>query len=260
MTDYFSKGIEVEPFVQVHEKHVISFMKRNIICRYGIPAEIICDNGSQFIGHKTTSFCDAWKIDVYFSSPSYPQANGQVESSNKIIMNNIKKKLESKKGKWAELLPFVLWADRTTSKNATGQTPFSLVFGCEVILPAELMVPTYRIQTSSPEVNNNELLNDLDNVEELRDTARIRLSSYKQVVTNSFNKNVRIRRFQVGDWVLRKVNSNTREKGAGKLGANWEGPYQVDSISGGGAYRLITPSGGDVERPWNAHNLKLYHR
>ena len=42
------------------------------------------------------------------STPVHPQANGQAESSNKIIINNLKKKLGSKKGKWAEELPYVL--------------------------------------------------------------------------------------------------------------------------------------------------------
>ncbi|KAK1424332.1 hypothetical protein QVD17_19659 [Tagetes erecta] len=53
-----------------------------------------------------------------------------------------KKKLGSKKGKWAEELPYVLWADRTTPNNATGQTPFFLVFGPEAIIATEMMVPT----------------------------------------------------------------------------------------------------------------------
>ena len=99
MTDYFSKWIEAEAFAQVREKKVISFIMRNIITRFGIPSEIVCDNGSQFIGSRTTNFCDSWGIKMITSTPVQPQANGQAESSNKIIINNLKKKLGSKKGK-----------------------------------------------------------------------------------------------------------------------------------------------------------------
>ena len=53
------------------------------------------------------------------STPIHPQANGQVESSNKIIVNNLKKRLDEKKRRWAEELPFVLWVDKTTSKITT---------------------------------------------------------------------------------------------------------------------------------------------
>ncbi|KAJ0927102.1 putative nucleotidyltransferase, Ribonuclease H [Helianthus annuus] len=76
MTDYFSKWIEAEAFAQVREKEVISFIKRNIITRFGIPSEIICDNGSQFIGSRTTKFCDSWGIKMITSTPVHPQANG----------------------------------------------------------------------------------------------------------------------------------------------------------------------------------------
>ncbi|XP_076890175.1 uncharacterized protein LOC143541137 [Bidens hawaiensis] len=112
--------IEAEAFAQVREQKVISFIKQNILTRSESPAEIICDNGSQFIGKRTTDFCAAWGIKMITCIPVHPQANGQAESSNKIIVNNLKNNLGTKKGKWAKELSFVLWADQTTSKNATG--------------------------------------------------------------------------------------------------------------------------------------------
>ncbi|XP_074265586.1 uncharacterized protein LOC141588027 [Silene latifolia] len=56
MTSYFFKWIEAHSSSQVTENQVVSFSKRNIICRFGIPSEIICDNGSQFISHKSEAF------------------------------------------------------------------------------------------------------------------------------------------------------------------------------------------------------------
>ncbi|XP_076941198.1 uncharacterized protein LOC143610675 [Bidens hawaiensis] len=128
-TDHFSKWIEAEAFSQVREQEEISFIKWNVLTRFGIPAEIICNNRSQFTSKKTTEFCVVWGVKMITSTPVHHQANGQAKSSNKIIVNNLMKKLEAKKGKWAEELPFILWADGTTSKNATGQTLFFLVFG-----------------------------------------------------------------------------------------------------------------------------------
>ena len=57
MIDYFSKWIEAEAYKEVKESQVISFIKRNILCRFGVPSEIVCDNGSQFIGRKIREFC-----------------------------------------------------------------------------------------------------------------------------------------------------------------------------------------------------------
>ncbi|XP_076926972.1 uncharacterized protein LOC143590353 [Bidens hawaiensis] len=92
MTDYFSKLFESEAFTQVREQEVIYFIKRNILTRFRIPAEIICANGSNFIRKRTTNFCVAWGIKMITSTPVHPQANGQEESLNKIIVNNLKKK------------------------------------------------------------------------------------------------------------------------------------------------------------------------
>ncbi|KAJ0930062.1 putative integrase, catalytic core, ribonuclease H-like superfamily, integrase zinc-binding protein [Helianthus annuus] len=260
MTDYFSKWIEAEAFAQVREKEVISFIKRNIITRFGIPSEIVCDNGSQFIGSRTTNFCDSWGIKMITSTPVHPQANGQAESSNKIIINNLKKKLGSKKGKFAEELPYVLWADRTTPKNATGQTPFSLVFGAEAVIPTEMVVPTARTSTRDPEENAANLAQDLDTIEEIRDLARIRMASYQQRMAGAYNKNVRIRKFQVGDMVLRKAFQNTINPADGKLAPKWEGPYLIEAEAGKGAYRLLTMEGNLLPRAWNAvHFKEIFH-
>ena len=109
MTDYFSKWIEAEAYREVKDKDVVSFIKRNIICRFGVPSEIVCDNGSQFISDRTRTFCQQWNISLITSTPRYPQSNGQAEASNKVI-----KRLVGVKGKWADELPEILWADRTT--------------------------------------------------------------------------------------------------------------------------------------------------
>ncbi|KAD5803282.1 hypothetical protein E3N88_14642 [Mikania micrantha] len=260
MTDYFSKWIEAEAFVQVREKEVISFIKRNILTRFGIPAEITCDNGSQFICKRTTNFCESWGIKMITSTPVHPQANGQAESSNKIIINNLKKKLGSKKGKWAEELPFVLWADRTTTKNATGQTPFSLVYGSEAVLPTEMVIPTARSNLQNLESNKEILSEDLDAIDELRDIARIRMATYQQKIAKSYNKNIRIRKFQVGDLVLRKALQNTTNPADGKLAPKWEGPYKIDSEAGKGAYKLTNMEGEPLPRSWNAIHLKYSRR
>ncbi|KAD5317941.1 hypothetical protein E3N88_17887 [Mikania micrantha] len=258
MTDYFSKWIEVEAFVQVREKELISFIKRNILTRFGIPVEITCDNGSQFIDKRTTNFCESWGLKMITSTPVHPQANGQAESSNKIIINNLKKKLGSKKGKWAEELSFVLWADRTATKNATGQTSFSLVYGSDAVLPTEMVVPTARSSSQNLESNKEVLSKDLDTIDELRDIARIRMATYQQKIAESYNKNIRIRRFQVGDLILRKAFQNTTNLADEKLAPNWGGPYRIELEAGKGAYKLTNMEGEPLPRSWNAIHLKLY--
>ncbi|KAI3719985.1 hypothetical protein L6452_20892 [Arctium lappa] len=222
--------------------------------RFGIPSEITCDNGTQFISDRTRRFCEERNIKLVTSTPRYPQSNGLAESSNKTIINSIKKRLKAAKGKWVEELPSVLWANRTTYRTSTGQTPFSLVYGCEAVLPIEVRLPTSR--HTSVEHNLVDLSYDLDALEELREAAHIHMVAQKQVVERHFNKNVQIKVFQEGDYVLRRVFQNTQEVNAGKLSTKWEGPYQISSIVGKGTYKIQTLDDRDIPRSWNAVHLK----
>ena len=81
----------------------------------------------------------------------------------------------------------------------------------------------------------------------------------KQKVAQHFNKNIRVEKFKEGEWVLRRVFQNTKEEGAGKLGPNWEGPYQITKIVGQGAYKLQAADGRNIGNSWNVVHLKKYH-
>ena len=84
------------------------------------------------------------------------------------------------------------------------------------------------------------------------------MASYQQRIAGAYNKNIRIRRFQVGDLVLRKAFQNTTNPTDGKLAPKWEGPYLIESEAGKGAYRLLTMQGDMLPRAWNAIHLKKY--
>ena len=95
---------------------------------------------------------------------------------------------------------------------------------------------------------NDQLLGDHnDFAEELRDQAAIRIQNYQNAAAKYYNRNVRERRFNVGDLVLREVYSNTEEKNAGKLGARWEGPYLISKVLHPGVYLLMTMKLKEVE-------------
>ncbi|XP_076920904.1 uncharacterized protein LOC143582159 [Bidens hawaiensis] len=123
----------------------------------------------------------------------------------------------------------MLWADRTTPKNATVQRPFSLVFGAEAVIPTEMVYPTSRTSIRDPQTNYENLAQDLDTTKELRDQARFRMAAYQQKIASAYNKNIRIRRFEVRDLVLRKAFQNTNNPADGKLEPKWDGPYLIES-------------------------------
>ncbi|XP_074297518.1 uncharacterized protein LOC141628252 [Silene latifolia] len=114
---------------------------------------------------------------------------------------------------------------------ATSQTPFSLVYGAEAVIPSEVLVPTHRYGCQTAEQNKVEMARSLDTVDELRESAYIRMASYKQSVARTYNKNVKIRTLEVEDLVLRRVFENTKNHKAGKFAYKWEGPYRSKALS-----------------------------
>ncbi|KAL0400407.1 UNVERIFIED_CONTAM: hypothetical protein Sradi_2384000 [Sesamum radiatum] len=100
--DYFTKWVEAEPLVRITEGEVMKFIWKNIIFRFGLPRELISDNGRQFQGRRIQYWCVGLHIKQRFTSVSHPQANRQVEVTNRILVQAIKKKLDKVGGDWAE--------------------------------------------------------------------------------------------------------------------------------------------------------------
>ncbi|KAI5323058.1 hypothetical protein L3X38_032130 [Prunus dulcis] len=139
-TDYFTKWVEAKPIKTTTSQEIITFIEEQIIQRFGIPESITTDRGSSFISRDMLDMAEAFKFKLLQSTPYYAQANGQAESSNKVIINIIRKMLEKNPKQWHEKLSETLWAYRTSKREATGMTPYALTYGHDAILPMEIAI------------------------------------------------------------------------------------------------------------------------
>ncbi|XP_070006044.1 uncharacterized protein [Nicotiana sylvestris] len=199
------------------------------------------------------------KIKRLTSTPYHPVGNGQAQSTNKVIINNLKKRLEESKGNWPEVLPGVLWTYQTTAKTSTGETPFLLMYGAEALIPVEIGESSTRYTQATEESNEEEIWVNLDLLQERRENALIRMAAQKQVIERYYNRKAHLRYFKIGDYVLKKVFQSTRAANAGKLSPTWEGPYKVHGIAGKGLYELETLDGKILPSNWNDVHLKRYY-
>ena len=174
-------------------------------------------------------------------------------------MNGLKKKLDDAKGRWVEELPHVLWTYRTTPRKSTGETPFSMTYGAEVVIPLENGFPTMRTSAFTLDGNSELLKKNLDLIEERRENAMVQLAYYQHKLKQGYDMNVKLRPLAPGDLVLRKVLRNTKNLAWEKLGPNWEGPYRITLVAGVGAYYFEDLDERTVLHPWNVNNLKRYY-
>ncbi|KAK8951440.1 hypothetical protein KSP39_PZI003040 [Platanthera zijinensis] len=265
MVDYFSKWLEVKALAKVTSQVVKNFGWGEIICRHGLPLAIVTDNGPQFASREFVDFCVQLGIDLRFASVHHPRSNGQVEAASKIIVNLLKKKVENLKGSWVEQLPSVLWALRTTPNTATGETPFKLSHGSEAVIPVEFEVEspwvaaTRRGDEGWQENNGEEQRLSLDLVEELKELASIRQEEVKRRMSKYFDKHIRLKQFQKGDLVLKKVDAAGRGASVGKLPPNWEGPFIIKEVLKSGGYHLQDVDEIPLDRARSGDDLKRFY-
>ncbi|GJU74291.1 reverse transcriptase domain-containing protein [Tanacetum coccineum] len=176
--DYFTKWIEAKDVATIIGNQVKKFVWDNIVCRFGLPGEIISDNGKQFSDNPFKDWCDKLNITQRFASMKHPQSNGLVEE-----------------------LPHVLWAHCTMIKSSHGDTPFSLTYGTEAVIPAEIGMPTYRTTAVDTVHNDEELRLNLDLLEEKRECATICEAKAKMKMTKYYNARVCDVAFRPRDFV-----------------------------------------------------------
>ncbi|GKG02270.1 reverse transcriptase domain-containing protein, partial [Tanacetum coccineum] len=97
----------------------------------------------------------------------------QVKKANRSLGEGIKARLGEGNNNWLEELPHVLWAHRTMIKSSNDDTPFSLTYGTEAVVPAEIGMPTYRTAAVDAAHNEDELRLNLDLTKERRERAAI---------------------------------------------------------------------------------------
>ncbi|XP_027156010.1 uncharacterized protein LOC113756573 [Coffea eugenioides] len=187
----------------------------------------------------------------------------KVWSDSQLIVHQVRGEYETKEDVMKKYLAKldelhgVLWAYRTTPRTATHETPFSLTYGVEVVVPAEIGLSSPRTQNFVASSNEEELRCSLDMLEAKREEAAIRMAKYKSQLAHYHNAKVRNIQYQPGDLVLRK-NSVSKAHNSNKLDPNWEGPYKVLEASRVGYCKLAKMDGSKVPRTWHFSNLRLF--
>nr|GEV35406.1 reverse transcriptase domain-containing protein [Tanacetum cinerariifolium] len=188
--DYFTKWIEAKLVATITGNQIKKFVWDNIFCRFGLPEEIISDNGKQFQDDPFKDWCEKLCIRQHFAFVKHPQTNGLMERANHSLGEGIKARLDTRSKNWMEELPHVLWAHRTMIKSSNEDTPFLLTYGTEAVIPAEIGMPTLRT-TEVDLVGKNEALEiNLGLLEERREEAAIRKAKSKAKMEKYYNSKV----------------------------------------------------------------------
>ncbi|GJR53678.1 reverse transcriptase domain-containing protein [Tanacetum coccineum] len=171
------------------------------------------------------------------SDRAHPQANGLVERANRSLMEGIKTRLGPQ------------------SKQSNGETPFSLTYGSEAVIPAEIGIPSYRTLMIREEYNEEEQRLNLEVVVRNERSSCLTRAQYKTKEWNSTIKEGPPNWFLGGRVVYRRNQPSSMEN-EGKLGPKWEALIRVTEAFENGSYKLQTMKDKVVPRTWHAVNLR----
>ena len=96
------------------------------------------------------------------------------------------------------------------------------MYGTKAVIPVEVGLTSLRREFFDEQSNDDQLKQNLDCLDEVRDQASQRMAKYQQKIVEYYNRRVKLKRFNIRDLVLRKVTPATKDPTQGKLGPTWE--------------------------------------
>lgn len=225
ITDWFTKFVEIHPMRNQEAETVAQVVARDYISRYGVPREIHTDQGRQFESTLFQELCALLGVKKTRTTSFHPQSDGQSERNIKTLVKMLAIAAEQKRD-WDAHLPYISMAYRSTVQESSGFSPNFLMFGRELAMPVDVMMPMPEEDDATPGEYAKKMRERLYYAYELaRNTLRRSVERQKRL----YNQRVFGEKIKEGDvvWVANKV----KKKGESpKLSPKWKGPSLVTKV------------------------------
>ena len=196
------------------------------IVHYGLPETILTDQGCNFESDLLKAICEIAQVKKIRTSGYHPQTNGQCEHFNATLINMLGTLPERPKNTWREWVPTLVHAYNCTRNNATGFSPYYLMFGTNPCLPIDMLSGTNTANLRGHKGNSTTYIKNLKwRIEWVYKAANEVLKKEKERNKQQYDHKVWCAKWEVGDKVLLK---HTAFKGKHKIQDQWENTiYEV---------------------------------
>ena len=137
MIDVFTRWVIAVPLHNHTARTIATALYKHLICEHGCPTRILSDQGKEFMDAGVRQLCRRWGITKIETSGLNPQANGHVERVHRYLNASLTMAYDRVKNDWDYLLPGVVFANRVSASEATGYSPFYMMYGRDPVSPIE---------------------------------------------------------------------------------------------------------------------------
>ena len=240
----YTKFPSAIPLKRVDNHSVLEAMFE-IFSTFGLPEELLTDQGSVFTSKLTKAMCESFGIHKLQMSPYHPQSDGALERWHACLKGMLKRSQCDIKN-WDKQLKYILFAYRSAPHCVTGFSPFTLMYGREVKGPLDVLQESW-LSSGCENVNVGEWLVAVKaKMAELSSIVSDRERAAKAKMKMYHDRTAKAKNFEAGEMVLvRKPGIHS------KMGASWAGPFQVE--------RKISPVTYKIQVPGKPSQSKVLH-
>ncbi len=238
--DYFTKWVEAFPMSDQKTITIATLFVEHIICRHGIPEQLISDRGTNFLSELISGICEVLGVKKLNTSGYHPQTDGLVEKFNSTLINMVAKCCETRQHDWDDHLPQLLFAYRSVVQESTKESPFFLLYGRDPRIPSSTVLSqtrsVYSIDTAD---YRTELMVSLAEAWQL---AKSNIGHAQCRQKKSYDKDKQESNLKPGERVMVYMPSESQGPER-KLARPFHGPYRVLGVTPANAEVVL------VDRP-----------
>lgn len=223
VTDHFTRYAQAFPTKNQTSQTVAKTLVDKFFVHYGLPARIHSDQGRDFESQLIKDLLNIMGVRKSRTTPYHPQGDPQPERFNRTLLSMLGTLSAEKKRQWSQHVPYLVHAYNSTRSDATGYSPYFLMFGREARLPVDLCFGTS--QDKSVESHSRYISKLKEDLLQAYKLASETADKVHEKNKTAYDKRVGFQSLEVGDRVLLK---NWGLKGKHKLQTRWSPiPYQV---------------------------------
>ncbi|KAM9969356.1 hypothetical protein ACTFIR_001190 [Dictyostelium discoideum] len=248
IVDRLSKMVRIIPCKKtITSAEVAEIFWRKIVCNFGLPLSIVSDNDKLFTSELWTNLMNEARVKLKTTAPARPQADGQTERTNRVIIEMLSK-MTNNRLRWDEEIANIELAINTAVNSSTKLTPASIVYGFELRMPHN--------------INTTYNLSFTEGMEFFTKIAQDNMFDAQVQQAVQYNKTREDIEYEIGDLVLVKRSKlNTIKLDISdqmKLLPNYSGPFAIIEKKSNVNYRIRITNNKSGSRVVNVDDIKPF--